>query len=786
MPEKYDAENEEYVLNLPFHLLESGMDAHFYKLLTEFQFMEYKASKLEIQSLINDYTLTSKEADKFRDTQKNNLETIQKTLRLSAHVLQERTSDLAEQLWGRLEPYNSDIELLLSTARKSPKKPWLRSIKPNLVQPNSLLIQTLGGNTSQIKSVKFTVDGKSIVSGSEEGKINILNLDTQKEVHIFTGHINSINTISVTANNKYFISGSEDTTLKIWNLENRSESLTLIGHQGPVLTVITTHDSKWAISGSSDKTIKIWDVEDGYCKFTLEGHSDAVKDLAITSDDKKLVSLSSNNSIKIWDLDKNQETSEIISLDGEDPLGALAITPDDKYIIYSQSDVGWDGGVASNIRVLRFPECEEVAALRTLGEINTITAFKDNQQIFAGSSYGYIYVWNFPDEEPLFLLKDHRQSINSLDINCDNGLLISGSDDCTIKIWQIEEGNQFKFYGHDDQVNSIAIISDRKLVISGSYDGVLKVWSLETGDELSKFDGGWEPVEHLIPIPNKNQVIYVSANSLPNNEEILEVRHQQTNNELFSLLSYGSLREPLAVAPNGRWLASMLDDEFGLQIYDIGEPSQEPIILTGHSAEISSVVFTADSRTIISGAWDQTIKVWDIQRGKSIHTFKGHTANVNALAIASDDKRIISASDDGNLIVWNLYLGTKEKIFRGHKDRVNTVVVTPSSSRVISGSDDKDLIVWDLESGDLISKLEGHTGPVNTMKLSKDDQKLVSLSYNHELIVWNLITLNKIAAFNGDGGLICYEIVPDGTTIVAGERLSGRIHFLQLERASSM
>jgi WD40 repeat protein len=63
---------------------------------------------------------------------------------------------------------------------------------------------------------------------------------------------------------------------------------------------------------------------------------------------------------------------------------------------------------------------------------------------------------------------------------------------------------------------------------------------------------------------------------------------------------------------------------------------------------------TRDSRILISGSSDTTIKLWNIASGELIDTLMGHADAVNALALTSDSKRLVSASSDNTLRVWQV------------------------------------------------------------------------------------------------------------------------------------
>jgi WD40 repeat protein len=141
---------------------------------------------------------------------------------------------------------------------------------------------------------------------------------------------------------------------------------------------------------------------------------------------------------------------------------------------------------------------------------------------------------------------------------------------------------------------------------------------------------------------------------------------------------------------------------------------------------------------VISGSWDNSLKVWNLVTGEELFTLTGHNNHVSAVAVTPDGKQVISGSHDNTLKVWNLEMGESQFTLTGHSGWVDVVAVTPDGRQVISGSSD------------------------NTLK------------------VWNLVTGEMIATFTGESPIKRCAVAPDGVTVVAGED-SGRVHFLRLQ-----
>ena len=113
--------------------------------------------------------------------------------------------------------------------------------------------------------------------------------------------------------------------------------------------------------------------------------------------------------------------------------------------------------------------------------------------------------------------------------------------------------------------------------------------------------------------------------------------------------------------------------------------------LKGHSSSVSAVAVTPDGRRAVSASDDQTLKVWDLERGEEVRTLKGHSSSVRAVAVTPDGRRAVSASDDQTLKVWDLERGEEVRTLKGHSGWVYAVAVTPDGRRAVSASDDQTL-----------------------------------------------------------------------------------------------
>ena len=132
-------------------------------------------------------------------------------------------------------------------------------------------------------------------------------------------------------------------------------------------------------------------------------------------------------------------------------------------------------------------------------------------------------------------------------------------------------------------------------------------------------------------------------------------------------------------------------------VWDL-ESGARLLTLQGHRDKVTCMCLTADSRRVVSGGEDKSIRIWDLETGVCIHTLQGHSETINSVSVTPDGRRAVSASSDKTLRVWDLETGACLHTLKGHRDLIRCVCCTPDGHRAISGSDDNTLRVWDLES----------------------------------------------------------------------------------------
>jgi len=199
-----------------------------------------------------------------------------------------------------------------------------------------------------------------------------------------------------------------------------------------------------------------------------------------------------------------------------------------------------------------------------------------------------------------------------------------------------------------------------------------------------------------------------------------------TTTEAPNMLLSGSRDKSLIV-----WNLTRDEEKFGI-------PQKR---LEGHSHYIQDVAISTDGQFALSGSWDSTLRLWDLNSGETTRRFVEHGKDVLSVAFSIDNRQIVSGSRDKSIKLWNTLGQCKYTITEGgHKEWVSCVRFSPNMNApvVVSAGWDKVVKVWNLKDCKLRTNLLGHAGYVNTVTVSPDGSLCASGGKDGTAMLWDL------------------------------------------------
>lgn len=150
------------------------------------------------------------------------------------------------------------------------------------------------------------------------------------------------------------------------------------------------------------------------------------------------------------------------------------------------------------------------------------------------------------------------------------------------------------------------------------------------------------------------------------------------------------------------------------------------------------MAWSSDSRLLVSGSDDKTLKVWELSTGKSLKTLKGHSNYVFCCNFNPQSNLIVSGSFDESVRIWDVRTGKCLKTLPAHSDPVSAVHFNRDGSLIVSSSYDGLCRIWDTASGQCLKTLiDDDNPPVSFVKFSPNGKYILAATLDNTLKLWD-------------------------------------------------
>jgi WD40 repeat protein len=592
-------------------------------------------------------------------------------------------------------------------------------------QKAELVVQT--GHSSEVVSVAFSPDGKTLASGSWDKTIKLWDVATGAELRALTGHSTYVISVAFSPDGKTLASASYD-TIRLWNVASGAQLRMLTGHSA-VYSVAFSPNGKTLASGSNDKTIRLWDMGSGAELRALTGHSSAVYSVAFSPDGKTLASGSWDNTIKLWDTSSG---TELHTLTGHSSaVNSVAFSPDGKTL----ASGSWD-------KTIRLWDASSGIELQTLtghsSAVYSVAFSPDGKTLASGSGDKTISLWDMASGAELRALTGHSSAVHSVAFSPNGKTLASGSNDKTIRLWDMASGAELRaLTGHSSAVYSVAFSPDGKTLASGSWmDNTIRLWDVAGGAQLRALIGHSDTVSSVAFSPDGKTL---ASGSWDNTIRLWDV---VSGAQLHALAGHSDTVSSVAFSPDGKTLASGSWDK-SIRLWDVVSGTQLRA-LTGNSDWVNAVAFSPDGKTLASGSW--AITLWDVASGEELRALTKHLLTVNSVAFSPDGKTLASGSYDNTIRLWDVASGAGLRALTGHSKWVTSVAFSADRKTLASGSDDNTIKLWDASSGTELHTLTGHSNWVKSVAFSPNGKTLASGSWDKTIRLWDFASGTELAS----------------------------------------
>lgn len=480
----------------------------------------------------------------------------------------------------------------------------------------------------------------------------------------------------------------------------------------------------------TDVAVWVYDVPDGKETALFTGHGGQVNALAFSPNGKILASGGSPNPIiQLWELETGSKLTTFKLAERHDSVTALAFSKDNTTLMSLDKFgdiIRWDIVTGSKLSDTKNVDTYKAVALSQNGS----TLATGDQR---GSQ---IHLWNTTTGRRRMTLNGHagffeedqderEVDIRALAFTQDEKILVSGSEDKTVMLWNTQNGaERATLRGHEGWITAVAFSIDGKTVASGDTNGVIKVWDVNT--------------EH----------------------EHVTLRGQKNTINALAFASEGS-------PPYGGCLASGSADGT-IRFWNPSNGQELATFTAGHTEWVKAVAFAEDGITFASAAHNGTVDVWSLVTRREFTTLSAGHSDLAEFATFSTDGRFFvtrgyngpiafdpygwgsrySFDGRGSMQLWEVT--TDEKLlgpWQQVADTISAFKFSPDGKVLASRGPKEDIRVWDIKTGIELSRINVGSPFPKQLMFSPDSTLLAVYGIHGIPLVWDTDAGHQFPAF---------------------------------------
>jgi len=472
---------------------------------------------------------------------------------------------------------------------------------------------------------------------------------------------------------------------------------------------------------------------------------------------------------------KELETSGVASFQHAGSVSEIVCHPDGVHVLSSARDQCvrlWEIESGKLVRRYTVPGCSDMWGIRFL---------KKGKEFLAASSSNDVF--RFEVETGKVLQRySHSGTAYRLAVLPDEKSFVGTDGKNTAVLWETATGKKLRtFSGHTKDVYTAIVVNGGKTLITGSEDKSIKQWNIETGECLKTITDkpAYGDVFTLAVSPDKKRFAMVCDGGHA------RVFDSTTLKEIWKT-KLGEEGEVVVWAPDDSLIASTSDDG-NLYLF---HPKTGKVVKKIKTVQKSHtpITFTNDSKFIISGG-DSILHIHNVETGERVEPGMGYPDNYESydhLAVGPVGSRIyvsngsswqvldrenpeasrkftenqtvtsMALSNDGDFIAIGFERGQIKvldtmgfELFSSMSDKgsVNGLAFLPDGKRLVAGGGNNRLTLWAIEGGKRLQNFDGHTDDVVALALSNDGEMLMTLSKDRSIRSWSVTAGEEQAMF---------------------------------------
>lgn len=598
-----------------------------------------------------------------------------------------------------------------------------------------------------------------------------------------------IGAIALSPDGRTVLSGGWDKRLHLWDVKNGALVRTFTGHTDWVQSGCFSGDGRQVLSGSgggldasAEPDLRLWDVASGECLHVFRGPQGAIDAVCFSGNGQFAIAGGRDSMIRIWDIGdgtcRKNWPAHAAGVTALCRVGSRLLSAGRDGLVKL-----WDGGG----RLQR-------TFTGHVGAVGTVTASRDGRLALSGGADHFLRLWDVDTGRCLYSWQVEYGAAKGA-LSADGTMAVSTGT--PMRLWRLTAAGARPA----PPVLCRVIGSEAASLAQGEYEREL------AAARLARQRGDYPAAAGRLR----------AARSQPGCQRRQQAMTEWT--QLYGRLARRGLQgvwegrrlgesegtvSALCFTPDGKRLLSASET---LSLWDV----DSGLCLhrfAGHEKSVSAVCLSGDGRLALSGAWDGTIRLWEMDSGKCRRTI-ATGGTVSSVAMAADGRFLVSGRWDGNVHIWDPETGRclREIVVArrrdeavpfynpltgaqvradwadGHGDTIslNALCLTPDARLLATADSRKQLLIWDVSTGELVHASTRHSEDVTDVCCSADGRRLLSGSWDKSLKVWDVATGRRVGHLEHGSTVQAVCLTADGRFAASGDH-DHRVKIWDVER----
>jgi WD40 repeat protein len=401
----------------------------------------------------------------------------------------------------------------------------------------------------------------------------------------------------------------------------------------------------------------------------------------------------------------------------------------------------------------------------------------------------------------------HTRAIKSVDFSHSGEFIVSGSEDKTIKLWEVSSGRELRtFNGHQSIVNDVLFTPDDKQLISASRDRRIYFWDVLTGNIIKYYEQPDENIQRLALSPDG---FYLAVGS---DGDYINVYDTRLDSIIYSVKGSRNWRDNVFINAKGTQLITGIDDRKVI-VYELatGKLLREYQPIQGYCGGCLSQGISTSQDEVIYASRSSGFKMYKEQ--EEIKTFWTEPEeNFTTLNINAESNLVVSVDED-SVVVWDVDTGVRKytldatlketspkygldltyKIVDRRSNRFNDANFSRDGKMLVTGDNSNMITLWDVKTGQKVSSFygylsfppedglgfdpnsywESYTSSLialkNDVQLSPDGKYAYRSKIGFEVRKWELSTGQIVQRYGGHTKVVLdFDVSKDGKKLLTG------------------